>query len=70
MFRRVRRCTWQTLVAADRLVNAVLGGSASDTISARAAKAKRDGKAWGRHLCCFLDWLDKNHCDDALKEDR
>lgn len=67
MFRWLRRTTWQALVAADRLLNALLGGSASDTLSARAAAAKADGKRWGKHLCCFLDWLDHNHCNDALK---
>lgn len=67
MFHWLRRAAWQVLVATDRLINASFGGSASDTISARAAAAKLAGKKWGKHLCCFLDWLDHNHCDDALK---
>lgn len=55
--------TWVTeiLIAVDRLVNAVFRGSADETISARAHRARMAGRpAWAN----FIDWAFGNpqHC--------
>lgn len=41
-----------------------------ETISARAATARNHGHLWGCWLCRLLDWLEKDHCDDAIVNDR
>jgi hypothetical protein len=41
-----------------------------ETISARAATARDHGHRWGCWLCRFLDWLEADHCDDAIANDR
>ena len=39
------------------------------SLSAHAASARAHGKLWGCLLCKFLDWIEANHCNDALKND-
>mgnify|MGYP001609129115 CR=1 FL=1 len=58
------------LIGLDQWVNTLIGGAPDETISSRAARGKRDGRWYGRFLCRGLDWLDPNHCDDALKSER
>jgi hypothetical protein len=58
------------LVAIDRAVNAMLGGLEDQTISARAAFARRAGKPWGCYLCRLLDKLEPGHCDHAILRDQ
>lgn len=49
-------------VALDQLANAMLAGHANETLSARAARAQRDGKAWGCVLCRLLEAIHRRHC--------
>lgn len=50
----------------DRLANAALNGLDTETISARAARGRQEGRAWGCLLCRLLDRLQPGHCDQAL----
>jgi hypothetical protein len=59
----VKRWTWNVLVAFDKLWNAILNGYPDETISARAATAQRQGKAWGCVLCQLLDMIERGHCE-------
>lgn len=54
-------------VALSILVNAILGGAPTETLSFRAAKARDSKIRWGCILCRVLDSVDRNHCDKALK---
>lgn len=58
------------LVGLDQALNAVLGGYPDETISCRAARACRDGKAWGKWMCKALDLIDPGHCQDSLDSER
>lgn len=40
------------------------------TMSSRAATARDNGHLWGCWLCKFLDFIDKNHCDGAIANDK
>lgn len=57
------------LVALDELGNALTGGDPGETISSRAAKARNEGREWGCLLCRLLDWIQNDHCKDALNPD-
>lgn len=57
------------LVAADALLNTILGGLPDETISARAARAQQAGRRWGCILCRLLDRLEQDHCALSLKGD-
>lgn len=57
---------WKVLKALDHLGNALLDGIPGETISARAATARRDRRVWGCVLCWLLDRIDKDHCTTAL----
>lgn len=63
------RRVFRILVAIDQLVNAILNGYPDETISSRAAKAARKGKAWGCVLCKFLDLFDRDHCERVIELD-
>ena len=61
------------LIAIDRVLNAIIAGNPSQTISSRAGRWVRDnsevkGGFW-RWLCRALYILDKNHCRDAINGD-
>lgn len=60
---------WNLLIAVDQLINTLLGGFPDETISSRAAKAHRDGAAWGCVLCKLLDAFDKDHCTKNIELD-
>jgi len=60
---------WNILISIDQLFNTIFGGDPDETISSRAGKARRNGKAWGRALCSVLDKIDKNHCSENIEED-
>ena len=49
-------------VAFDYLLNATFAGDPSETLTRRAARARREGRAWGCVLCALLDLIDKGHC--------
>lgn len=57
---------WFLLVSYDWLFNAAANDYERQPISARAAKARRDGKRWGCWLCKLLDYIDKDHCNKNL----
>lgn len=61
------------LIAIDQLANALLGGAADETLSARAWRAESQGKVLGRVLRPLIDtllWFDKDHCYKAWKAER
>lgn len=46
------------------------GGHIGETISARAATARADKHLWGVCMCSCLDWLEPDHCTNAVINDR
>lgn len=59
------RRAWTIAIGYDQLANAATGGNVDETISSRASRARKEGRAWGCVLCRVLDWMDKNHCTDS-----
>lgn len=57
---------WHILLGYDILGNCSLNDYLIQSISERAAKARRDGKKWGCVVCDFLDVFDKAHCAKQL----
>lgn len=58
----------QILLSLTQLLNAVTGGSAGETLSARCYRAWRDGRLWGRILCPLIDdmfFWQIRHCHSA-----
>lgn len=53
------------LIAVDQLLNALIGGAPDETLSSRAYRTDRDGKAFGRVFRPVIDtiffWQDR-HC--------
>jgi hypothetical protein len=66
MSRLAHRYVLSVLIALDQLVNALFGGYADETVSFRAATARKRGERWGCVLCKLLDWIDPNHCSKTL----
>lgn len=60
------RYLWGLLVAIDQVFNALFAGYADETISYRAAIAKRRGERWGCVLCKLLDKIDPDHCNKTI----
>lgn len=58
---------WNVAKMIDETCNVDANGRVNQTISARAAIAKNAGRRWGCILCRLLDWIQTNHCTDALK---
>lgn len=64
---------FQVLIALDQLFNALLRGWADETLSARAWRAYRDNKIFGKIFKPVIDtllWFDKNHCFGAYKSEQ
>ncbi len=57
------------LIALDQLGNALLGGDPDETISSRLGKAQERGSGYGAWLRKILDWIDKDHCAEAIERD-
>jgi hypothetical protein len=57
------------LLGLDEFANTIIGGAPGDTISGRAGRAARDNRVWGKFLCSILNWLQKNHCEEAIEHD-
>ena len=57
----------QSLIAVDQLLNALLGGWADETLSARSWRMRNKGKRWhvARLVIDALFWFDKDHCRNA-----
>ena len=66
---RPRRWVMNMLIALDQLGNSMMGGSPDETISSRSARAAQKGHRWGRWMCKGLNWLDPNHCEDAIRSE-
>lgn len=60
---------WRLAVAHDQLFNAAANGNEDETVSSRAAKARRSGRRWGCMLCRLLDALDPGHCERSIEAD-
>ena len=63
----------QVAIAIDQLANTLLGGTADETLSARAYRAHRDGKMLGKLFMPLIDllffWQGPGHCKNAyIKE--
>lgn len=57
------------ILALDRLGNATTGGDGRETISSRIGRLQEEGTAmpkWSIWLGNFLDWLEPNHCKNAI----
>lgn len=68
---------WRALVWLDQLVNytigAVFGGGLHPwglTLSDRFYILRAGGSWVGRAACSILDQIDRDHCDEAIKEDQ
>lgn len=59
---------WKIALAVDEAGNVAGNGQLGQTISARAAQARNEGRRWGCVLCRWLDRLDAGHCDRALED--
>lgn len=60
----------RVLIALDRLANVILFGRLGETVSARAGRACRAGKRWGKTVCGILSWFQDDHCAVAIELDR
>ena len=54
---------WGIARAFDRVFNVAANGSERETLSSRAERARREGRAWGCVLCRWLDRLEPGHCE-------
>lgn len=59
----------QTLIAADQLVNAILGGYADETLSSRAWRM-RHKRSWLYKIIDVIFWWDPNHCYESFNSER
>lgn len=65
----VQRYLWNLIIWLDQGINTLFAGDPDETVSSRAAKAKRKGHFWGCALCWLLDRLDPGHCDKTIELD-
>ncbi len=66
----LRNYSNNVLIAISRLLNAILGGNPSLTLSARAGLHYRKGQwALQRRLINGLFWLQQDHCELAIRWD-
>jgi hypothetical protein len=70
MSAKLRNYSNNVLIAISRLLNAILGGNPSLTLSARAGLHYRKGQ-WRqqRWLINILFWLQDDHCELAIRWD-
>lgn len=47
------------------LVNALVGGLPTQTLSARADVARARQRRWGCVLCAILDSIERDHCKNS-----
>lgn len=62
-----KRLLWWHILFLDIAINVLFRGQ-PEFISARAARARNRGHAWGCWLCRQLDSIEPNHCDKALSD--
>lgn len=67
----IKKYIINVLIALDQLANALLGGDPDETISSRAGRMLKlkNKPLWARILCWFLDFIDPNHCIDAVEKE-
>lgn len=65
----MKRYFWNILIALDQFGNALFAGDPDETISSRAGKAMREGKAWGCVLCRVLNLFENEHCAKSIEGD-
>lgn len=58
--------TWRIAIGFDQLANVAFNGSEDETVSSRAARAKREGRRWGCVLCRFLNIFETDHCEKSV----
>ena len=63
---KITRYFLNWLILLDEAGNTLAGGSPNETISERAAKARKAGRRWGCVLCGLLNRINPGHCDRAL----
>lgn len=66
---RPKRWLLNVLIAADQLGNAILGGAPDETISSRAGRGAFLGRRLSGWLCRFLNWLEPDHCQQAVESE-
>lgn len=57
---------WTIVLAKDQAFNASIGGSEDETLSSRAGRANIRGDKWACVLCKILDYIQKDHCKNAI----
>jgi hypothetical protein len=62
----VKRYIIAVMIAFDVLCSALTGGHASETLSYRFAKARRDGGWVGCVMCRLLGHIQSGHCEKSL----
>jgi hypothetical protein len=65
----MKQYLWNLLILIDETANTLTGGDPGETVSSRAGKAMKEGKAWGCILCRFLDLFQKDHCIISINND-
>lgn len=67
---KLRNYSNNVFIALSRLLNAILGGNPSLTLSARAGLNYRKGQ-WSQLRCLIntLFWLQQDHCELAIRLD-
>lgn len=61
------RYLFNIAIALDQLANTLVFGHPNETLSARSARARRDGKIWGCVLCRLLNAVHRNHCSWSMR---
>jgi hypothetical protein len=57
------------VMLSDRALNVAFGGSSDETMSSRAGKGMKEGKAWACVLCKFLNLFQQDHCLKSINPD-
>ena len=62
----------QVALALDQLANALAGGYADESLSARSWRCRNRTKWWARARKCIdrLFWFQPNHCFEAYESER
>lgn len=58
--------SWHIALMVDELANVDANGRVNQTISSRAALARKSGRTWGCVLCKVLDYIQRGHRDNSL----
>lgn len=61
---------WPIAKGFDRTGNATFGGQDTEYLSARANRARLEGRRWGCWLCKLLDAIKPGHCESFSPSDQ